>query len=99
MSIIALSLVVFLYTQPYVLLFALAALSGVWMFILKDKAYLYVFGVAGVGGSVAEVIAIHAGAWSYAVPQFAEIPVWLPVLWGLAGMFVVKVWEYAHKNK
>ena len=91
-SIVSLGLVATLYSHPYLLLLALVVVAGGWLYMLHDRRYLYVFGVAGFAGPIAEVIAIYAGAWQYTLPQYAEIPVWLPILWGLAGMFIVRVW-------
>lgn len=39
-------------------------------------------------GAVAEIICISAGAWSYSLPFGAGVPLWLPALWGMAGLFV-----------
>lgn len=42
-------------------------------------------------GVVSEVYAIHAGAWSYALPQILGVPLWLPFLWGNAAIFFVSL--------
>ena len=38
------------------------------------------------------------GVWSYTVPQFIELPVWLPLLWGLAGILIARGWDRLNKN-
>ena len=45
---------------------------------------LYVIG--GVLGPTAEVLAVSAGAWRYAAPDFLGIPLWLPFAWGLVSI-------------
>ena len=88
---IALALTCTLYPYPYLLMALLAALSAVFLFLHKKTAYWYVFGIAAVAGPVAEAIAIHFGVWSYAFPKFVGVPVWLPMVWGLTGVIVVRI--------
>lgn len=40
--------------------------------------------VAGILGPIGEVISVQFGVGSYSNPTFLGIPIWLPVLWGLA---------------
>lgn len=49
--------------------------------------YLLVF----ISGPLAESVAIHFGAWSYAQPVFIGIPLWLPFAWGNAGLYVLRL--------
>jgi len=37
--------------------------------------------------------AIYFGAWSYANPTMLGIPLWLPLAWGIAAVFVKRVAE------
>lgn len=48
-----------------------------------DRLYYAVPFVLGPSG---EAVAVHLGAWSYANTPL--IPLWLPFLWGLAGVFM-----------
>lgn len=90
-AILSLVFICTLYGHPYILLLALTALSAVFLLLHKKMAYLYVFAITAFFGPLAEAVAIYFGAWTYAIPQFIGIPVWLPVLWGLAGVFIVRV--------
>ena len=54
--------------------------------LIKENIYLYLFG--GFCGALAESFAAMHGAWSYTIPNFIGIPFWLPLLWGIAALFV-----------
>jgi Protein of unknown function (DUF2878) len=49
------------------------------------------FTVGMVLGPGMEVILIRAGAWTYADPSFAGIPVWLPLLWALTALALTRM--------
>jgi hypothetical protein len=57
----------------------------------------YLFFVAGVFGAFAEVVAVLFGAWTYAVPSPIGIPYWLPLLWGLAALFLRHMYLIIHE--
>jgi hypothetical protein len=68
---------------------ALAALALFRLFASRTPGdWLYVL-AAAVLGPAAEAIISAAGAFDYAEPDFAGIPVWLPALWANAG-FVIR---------
>ena len=41
-------------------------------------------------GAFAEILSIYAGAWTYTNPDFLQIPLWLPPLWGIAAIYIVR---------
>ena len=45
----------------------------------------------GLLGPIAEIIAISSGAWNYALPQVGGVPIWLFLLWGIAGIFFLSL--------
>jgi len=52
----------------------------------------HIFYVAGaIIGPAAEIIATHAGIWSYTLPTFLRIPVWLPFAWGFAVVLIIRI--------
>lgn len=69
------------------------------MFALSPRrTTLAAFLIGAIGGPLSEVVAVHFGAWSYADAQFFGIPVWLPLIWGLAAVtFTKPVLLLAHK--
>lgn len=68
------------------------------LFILKHRVIpvekellLFIFGA--LSGPVCELIVISNGAWSYTQPDLFGIPIWLPFLWGLAGVTGVSFYQ------
>lgn len=63
--------------------------------LLKHKLFplryeWFAFTVIAFLGAYAESGIIHAsGAWAYAESQIANIPLWLPPLWGLVGISLI----------
>ena len=58
--------------------------------LLKWKSWvtLIIFLFGALWGPISESIAIRAGVWEYAVPNFFNVPIWLFVLWGIAAAFL-----------
>ena len=52
--------------------------------------WLYVL-VACVAGPASEALLIEAGVFSYANPDFANIPIWLVPLWANGGLMLRRV--------
>ena len=55
------------------------------------KHDICLFITAAALGTIAEVVAVKFGAWQYANPIFAGVPLWLPLLWGIAVVFINRV--------
>jgi hypothetical protein len=71
-----------------------AIFIGVYLarYLLWPNREDHIIFVAGaVLGSTAEIIAAHAGVWSYTLPTFLNIPVWLPFAWGLVSVLIVRI--------
>ncbi|MFZ2555250.1 MAG: hypothetical protein WAZ27_00215 [Minisyncoccia bacterium] len=80
-----------LWQMPWLLSIALLGLA-VFFIVRSPHAHpIKIFIGAGIGGAVSEIIAISAGAWTYALPQVFTIPLWLPILWGNAALFIVAI--------
>lgn len=78
-----------LWNYPGALAVALALLAALKHKIFPIKYELGWFIFVGFLGAFAESIIIQAGAWSYASVQIANIPIWLPAIWGLTGTSLV----------
>lgn len=78
----------FLWTSS-LLLTSLLLVVGVGMFLLdKQKSAFFAYLIAFGFGPLSEAIVIQFGAWAYAQPDLLGFPVWLPFLWGNAGLFL-----------
>jgi len=84
-------LVSFLWQYPLFLGFILLVLSAVMLlyFGLRSNYKIYLF--CAIFGAAAEAIAIFFGTWTYSLPNFSGIPLWLPFLWGIAGVFIKQI--------
>lgn len=54
--------------------------------LVPIKKELTMFIVGGIIGTSAESLVMFGGPWSYAAPELINFPIWLPFLWGLAGV-------------
>ena len=84
-----------LWRSPIVLM-VLLILTGAVMFAIRPSApSIAVYVTAFVFGPVAEILSISTGAWTYESPRVLGVPIWLPFLWGNAGLFMLNTGELA----
>lgn len=57
----------------------------------KRKEDFLLFVIGGLFGAFAEGFAMSYGAWVYANSDFFGIPLWLPLLWGIAAIYMNKI--------
>jgi len=80
-------------THDNLILSVLLTLITLAMFlVMRDIRVIAVFAVAFLFGPLAEVLAIRHGLWRYKDPLVLGIPPWLPLLWGIASLFIVRVY-------
>lgn len=78
-----------------IILFALLLIMAAALFLIeRSNSEIKTFLFCAICGMTAEYIAISFGAWNYQNPNFFNIPIWLPLLWGIASVFIVR----AHRN-
>ena len=65
----------------------------------KSKRTLAIFIVAGIFGTIAEMIVIYTSqTWIYAFPTFMQlVPIWLFAVWANAGAFIYETSKEIHK--
>jgi putative membrane protein len=86
----SLTLVCGLWPQPWTLLLGLLGVSA-WMLQRWSQRSDRLFYFAGfVLGPLVELLAVSSGAWTYAKPLWV-VPIWLPVLWGIASLFLKRL--------
>lgn len=54
----------------------------------KSKLTIAVFLFGGIFGAIAEMTSIYFGVWQYSFVNLFNIPLWLIVVWGNAGVFI-----------
>jgi hypothetical protein len=59
------------------------------MFVTINWRLKKLYFTSGVLGAFAEIIAVKGNAWQYGNEQLLGVPIWLPVLWGIAGVCFV----------
>lgn len=58
------------------------------------KSELLWFALICFGGAIVEILLVNMGeAWSYSSSQLFNIPVWMPLFWGVVGTTIVVVYE------
>jgi len=80
-------LVSLLWSKPILLSACLAIVSVILLYRWHSKADVLFYAAAFVLGPLGELIAIRSGAWTYSKPIFL-IPLWLPIVWGVVGLFL-----------
>jgi O-antigen ligase len=79
--------------NPLPLSLIMLALAAAMLAICFSKRLLLFFIIAALAGTLAEMCGIYSGAWSYATSPAPYTPVWLLPLWGVAGIFMLRLRE------
>lgn len=85
LSLVSVSL---LWKSPALLAGVLVLLGALMLRMRNSKGDFLLYSVCAISGALAETAAIHTGAWAYASPSIFGIPYWLPLLWGIAALFI-----------
>ena len=91
--------VTFLWQYPLILNLLCLVYSGVTLYLFKSRSGFFYFLLFGLLGAGSEVLVVQFGAWKYANPDFLGIPFWLILIWGIAGIYIVKTFEKIQKIK
>jgi hypothetical protein len=75
----------------------LFVVSAIGLIKWKSKLAIAIFFFGALWGPVSEMLAIKFGVWSYAVPNFFTIPIWLFFVWGDAAVFLFETAKEIHK--
>ena len=81
-----------LWRHPTTLLVIFAVASAVLLWRWHTRADLFFFFVPVFHGPLGELFAVHFGAWKYADAPLG-LPIWLPLAWGIAMLFMKKTAE------
>ncbi|RMF92890.1 MAG: DUF2878 family protein [Candidatus Schekmanbacteria bacterium] len=91
-AILSLVSVLLLWKHNFILTVVLIILAILMLLMNKSKQEVKTFVFCAFFGAMAEAFAIVFGAWTYRNPSFIGIPIWLTVLWGIASVFIVRVY-------
>ncbi len=81
-----------LWSSPGLLTACCAVLAVGMLVRWHSRSDVLFFLVAAVMGPLGESVAVSFGAWQYALP-WAGIPLWLPLGWGIAVLYLKKTNE------
>ena len=77
-----------------VALVTLLLVTAAAIFIIRPNATsVVVYATAFFFGPAAEAVSITTGAWAYHSDNFLGVPIWLPFVWGNAGLFLLNTSE------
>lgn len=77
-----------------VALVALLVVTAIAIVKIRPNATsVVVYATAFVFGPLAEAVSIKTGAWAYDSNHILGVPVWLPFVWGNAGLFILNMSE------
>ena len=93
LSILCLVAVSYLWPHPEILSICLIANAGLIIYLGRARRDTLLFILSALWGAIAEMVAIAFGAWSYTIPFTFGIPYWLPLVWGTAGVFLVRLYD------
>jgi len=62
--------------------------------INNSRSEIKTFIFCSLFGAAAEIFAIMFGAWNYKNTNILHIPAWLALLWGIASIFMVRVYLF-----
>ena len=89
--VVEIAAIIVLYRRNSVLLVVLCVETAIVLRIWRERFDRAFFLVIALIGSLAELAFVRAGIWHYANPSFAQLPVWFPVSFGLAGLIVLRL--------
>ncbi len=92
-AVFALEILLFYYLwgNNIILTFLLLVISGVILvkFSTKEEKVLYL--VCFVLGPIFDLTLVPRGVWNYGNPTLFNVPLWLPVAYGLGTVMIVKI--------
>lgn len=80
-----------LFWKSNILLFILLLILSLILLYIDNFKFLKTYISCGIFGSIAEMIAVTTSPWVYSNSSFMGIPIWLPLLWGIASISFIKV--------
>ncbi len=94
MSIIGFSVlaIMTLWQHVEILFFVLFLLVMLYTVIDKNLTRFYGFVMSSFIGSLAEILCVNLGIWSYTLPQLSGIPIWMFPGWGFGYLSTITLY-------
>ena len=83
-------LVSLLWQRPVTLTLTYGLLSALLLWRWHAFSDVLYFALPAILGPIGEFVAVGFGAWEYSLPLL-NIPVWLPLAWGISGLCLKKI--------
>lgn len=77
---------------PFLLIGTLLIFAYLKHSLIPIKKELQIYIISAILGLGVESIIMLSGAWSYKTAHILNFPVWLPFLWGLAGILGITIY-------
>jgi hypothetical protein len=81
----------YFWQQSFILTILLIIIGAGMVIAEQHRSAIVIYIVAFLFGPLSESLVIYFGAWSYAEPHIFNFPIWLPFVWGNAGLFLNRV--------
>jgi hypothetical protein len=89
--------IMFLWELPELLFYILFILASIYIYVDKNFTRAYGFILASIIGSIAEIICVNFGIWTYTLPQLWGIPIWMFPGWGFGYLSVITLYLFFKK--
>lgn len=90
---VAAFIVLFFWEQSLILIIILLVLSILKNKLIPIEKEVLMFIISAVVGAGAESVAMVGGSWAYTSANLINFPIWLPFLWGLAGVTGISLYQ------
>ena len=80
-----------LFWKNNILLFIILLILSLIILYIDNFKFLKTYICCGLFGAFAEIVAVTTNPWIYTNPSIMRIPIWLPLLWGIASISFIKV--------
>jgi len=64
---------------------------------VHTNAHIFTSVLIAIVLSVVEIICVRLGMWKYTNHKYADIPLWLPLLWSITAFFIIDIAIYISK--
>ena len=98
--VISILLVLFLWEYTLILSLSLIVLELIKFKLVPIKKEIVWYFLTVIISTLVEVILVNiGGAWSYAQSSVLNVPIYMPLLWGLVATIIIVIYQEIFENK